>query len=78
MYYLIYFGEDGIRITQHTHHEVQNIVNNAAEDNYKFLEEVPEGGLSMDLGEYPIYKYLIIQGEIKVPQAVEIVKKYKL
>lgn len=78
-YFLIYFGEDGISIKSSSKKDIEELINSLGENpNDETDHFVKDTGSKfyMDGGNYPLYKYLIIKGEVIIPKPVEIVKKY--
>lgn len=87
-YFVVYFGEDGITITPQNKEQVERMVNNLvnetklARPGSLFVDTMPRDvlshGWSMNHGEYPEGKYLIIKGEMIIPQPIQTVLKYEI
>ena len=74
-YFIVYFGEDGITIDVRSKEQVQKMLDSDPDGEYvSKLEERYEA----DGGPYPIYKTMIIKGDLVVPKPVEIVKKLEI
>lgn len=79
-YFIIHFGEDGITISHVTREAVEKLVKQLTEDSNKDSPFVDNSaGLDFSMGDnYPIYKYMILKGELVIPHAVETVVKYMI
>lgn len=86
-YFVVYFGEDGITITPQNKEQVEKMVNTLVAETQvarpgslfveKFPHDVVSNGWSMN-DEYPEGKYLIIKGEMVIPQPIQTVVKYEI
>jgi hypothetical protein len=74
-YFVIYFGEDGISISSHTKKEVEEMVNDETQES-EFVDGTAKE-YSMD-ETYPIYKIMIIKGEVVLPKPIEVITKFEI
>jgi hypothetical protein len=71
-YIAVYFGEDGVCLTPHTKKSLEVFLYDAAEEEYEFLDSLPDDPEDVAV----TYKHLLIKGSIVVPEPVETVVKY--
>lgn len=82
-YFVIYFGEDGMILTPMDEKGINELLEDVKEQG---LEHPAEGfitgnearSFSMDNGNYPLYKRLIIEGKGIMPIAAKTITEFKL
>ena len=74
-YFIINFGEDGISISSANKQDVQKFVDDRIKEDEPFVTKIEEFYMNEN---YPIYKTMIIKGELIIPKPIEIIKKYEI
>lgn len=74
-YFIINFGEDGVSISLANKQDVQKFVDDRIKEDEPFVTKIEEFYIN---GNYPIYKTMIIKGELIIPKPIEIIKKYEI
>ena len=72
-YIVVRFGEDGVDLNAYSRTEMYAWLEEAVEEEYEFLTEVPEDASYVESGWH-----LVIKGEIVVPKAKMIAKEYEI